>query len=97
MIELRNGSGAEEREPMELGKRIRHVIIQRINLANPIHWRDFRHLREIVDRSSDTDGLPMRVRDAVPEDAPAACEVMRRSITELCGADHGNDPVVLGR
>lgn len=30
-------------------------------------------------------------------DAAAACEVMRRSITELCAADHGNDPAVIGR
>src|SRR5437762_7754078 len=31
------------------------------------------------------------------EDAPAACEVLGRSISELCGADHRNDPVILGR
>lgn len=39
----------------------------------------------------------MRIRDAVPDDASAACEVMRRSIAELCGPDHGNDPVILER
>src|ERR1700722_3999876 len=39
----------------------------------------------------------MKVRDAVPEDASAACEVMRRSITELCGADHRDDPAILER
>jgi GNAT superfamily N-acetyltransferase len=39
----------------------------------------------------------MEVRDAVPEDAAAACLVMRRSIAELCTADHRNDPVVLQR
>lgn len=39
----------------------------------------------------------MRIRDAVPDDASAACEVMRRSITALCAPDHGNDPVILGR
>jgi GNAT superfamily N-acetyltransferase len=39
----------------------------------------------------------MKIRDAVPEDAAAACEVMRRSIVELCSADHGNDPAILGR
>jgi hypothetical protein len=39
----------------------------------------------------------MRIRDAAPDDASAACEVMRRSITELCASDHGNDPVILGR
>jgi hypothetical protein len=41
--------------------------------------------------------LPVNVRDATPEDGPAACEIMRRSIAELCVADHRNDPVILGR
>jgi len=30
----------------------------------------------------------MEIRNAVPEDAPAACDVIRRSISELCSADH---------
>ncbi len=43
----------------------------------------------------------MEIRDAVPEDAPAACEVMRRSISELCGAVHlpsgrGSAPISCG-
>jgi GNAT superfamily N-acetyltransferase len=37
------------------------------------------------------------VRDALPADARDACEVLRRSITELCAADHGNDPEILAR
>ena len=37
----------------------------------------------------------MEVRDAVPADAAAACAVLRRSITELCVADHRNDPGIL--
>jgi GNAT superfamily N-acetyltransferase len=37
----------------------------------------------------------MEIRDAVAEDAPVACQVLRRSITELCVADHGNDPSIL--
>lgn len=41
--------------------------------------------------------LTMKIRDAVPEDASAACEVMRRSILELCLTDHHNDPVILER
>jgi GNAT superfamily N-acetyltransferase len=41
--------------------------------------------------------IEMHMRDAVPEDAPSACEVIRRSISELCSADHHNDPVILGR
>jgi GNAT superfamily N-acetyltransferase len=39
----------------------------------------------------------MEIRDAVAEDAPAACQVLRRSIAELCVADHGNDPAILQR
>jgi GNAT superfamily N-acetyltransferase len=37
----------------------------------------------------------MEIRDAAPADAEAACEVMRRSIAELCVADHHNDPKIL--
>jgi len=39
----------------------------------------------------------VKVRDARPEDAEAACLVLRASIIELCAADHGNDPVLLER
>ena len=39
----------------------------------------------------------MEIRDAVPADAAPACEVLRRSITELCVADHRNDPKILAR
>jgi GNAT superfamily N-acetyltransferase len=39
----------------------------------------------------------MRIRDAILDDASAACEVMRRSIIELCAADHRNDPAILER
>lgn len=39
----------------------------------------------------------MQIRDALIGDAPAACAVLRRSITELCAADHGNDPAILQR
>jgi GNAT superfamily N-acetyltransferase len=39
----------------------------------------------------------MKIRDAVPADAPAACEVLRRSIIGLCAADHRNDPAILQR
>jgi GNAT superfamily N-acetyltransferase len=43
------------------------------------------------------DEVDMDIRDAMPADAPAACEVMRRSITELCVADHHNEPAILER
>jgi GNAT superfamily N-acetyltransferase len=39
----------------------------------------------------------MEIRDAVPDDAAAACNVLRRSISELCEADHRNDPAILAR
>jgi hypothetical protein len=39
----------------------------------------------------------MHVRRANTEDAAAACAVLRRSITELCHADHGGDEVILGK
>ena len=41
--------------------------------------------------------IGMKVRAAVPEDAAAACQVMRRSIAELCVADHRNDPAITER
>jgi GNAT superfamily N-acetyltransferase len=37
----------------------------------------------------------MEIRDARAEDAEAACDVLRRSITELCYADHRDDPAIL--
>jgi GNAT superfamily N-acetyltransferase len=39
----------------------------------------------------------VRIRDAKPDDAEAACAVLRASIIELCAADHNNDPVLLER
>jgi GNAT superfamily N-acetyltransferase len=39
----------------------------------------------------------IETRDAVPDDASAGCVVMRRSIAELCVADHKNDPMILAR
>ena len=35
------------------------------------------------------------IREAAPEDAEQGSLVLRRSITELCVADHGNDPAFL--
>ena len=37
----------------------------------------------------------MEIRDATLEDADAACRVLRESISQLCFADHGNDPAIL--
>jgi GNAT superfamily N-acetyltransferase len=39
----------------------------------------------------------MKIRDAKTEDARAATHVLRRSISELCAADHGNDPAILAQ
>jgi GNAT superfamily N-acetyltransferase len=44
-----------------------------------------------------TTGVSVHVRTAEPKDAAAACEVLRRSITELCEADHRNDEAFLAR
>jgi GNAT superfamily N-acetyltransferase len=41
--------------------------------------------------------MPQEIRVAIPEDVPAACQVMRRSIAELCAADHRNDESILLR
>ena len=35
------------------------------------------------------------IRDAVPDDAVAACQVLKESISRLCVADHGNDRAIL--
>lgn len=40
-------------------------------------------------------GQTRLIRGALPEDTPAACSVLVRSIEELCTADHRNDPDVL--
>ena len=37
----------------------------------------------------------LQIRPARLDDAAAACTVLRRSITELCAADHNNDPAWL--
>jgi GNAT superfamily N-acetyltransferase len=39
--------------------------------------------------------VALRIREARAEDAVAACDVLRRSILELCAADHRNDPALL--
>jgi GNAT superfamily N-acetyltransferase len=44
---------------------------------------------------SATDAENVTIRDAVPADAAAACGVLRKSISRLCVADHGNDPAIL--
>lgn len=37
----------------------------------------------------------MQIREATAEDAAEACRVLRRSIAELCRADHQDDPITL--
>ena len=39
----------------------------------------------------------MKIRDATAADAVAASEVLRASISELCAADHHNDPEIVRR
>jgi len=46
-------------------------------------------------RASASLGYEMEIRDAVLEDAAAVCDVLRRSITELCVSDHHGDAAAL--
>jgi len=39
--------------------------------------------------------IPVKIRRAELDDAAAVCDVLHRSITELCARDHHNDPLVL--
>ena len=39
----------------------------------------------------------MEIRDATSDDANAVYDVLRESISQLCVADHGNDPAILDR
>jgi GNAT superfamily N-acetyltransferase len=39
--------------------------------------------------------MVINIRKAVPDDAPAACSLLRRSIEHGCEADHGRRPEVL--
>jgi N-acetylglutamate synthase-like GNAT family acetyltransferase len=41
--------------------------------------------------------MQITIRRAVETDAPAACDVLRRSIRELCVEDHHNDEEILRR
>lgn len=41
--------------------------------------------------------MTINVRPAVPADVPAMSRVLTASITQLCGADHGNDPARVAR
>jgi GNAT superfamily N-acetyltransferase len=44
---------------------------------------------------SATGAATVAIRDAAPDDAFAACHVLRESISRLCVADHRNDPAIL--
>jgi GNAT superfamily N-acetyltransferase len=37
----------------------------------------------------------IQLRQALPNDAPAACELLRRAIEDGCAADHGGRPALL--
>jgi GNAT superfamily N-acetyltransferase len=42
-----------------------------------------------------TGAATIAIRDAAPDDAVAACHVLRESISRLCVADHRDDPAIL--
>jgi GNAT superfamily N-acetyltransferase len=41
--------------------------------------------------------MPLVIRDARDDDAVQGCEVLRRSIVDLCTVDHHGDPAILER
>jgi hypothetical protein len=43
----------------------------------------------------DAYGINLRSATLIAKNAPAACEVVRRSISKLCSAEHYNDPVIV--
>src|SRR4051794_28651794 len=74
MIEFRNGSAAEKRQPMKLSERIRNVIFLPIDLLDPIHQSTFQRFAcsaDVVRRTI----CRWRSR-RIPRDASAAREVM---------------------
>ena len=42
-------------------------------------------------------GSVFHIREAMPDDAPAICDVIKTSVTELCVGDHQNDLAILER
>jgi hypothetical protein len=57
-------------------------------------WRWLK-LAHAVPPESATGAANVALRDAAPDDAVAACRVLRESIAHLCVADHRNDPAIL--
>jgi GNAT superfamily N-acetyltransferase len=55
------------------------------------------HSRALRERKLGSIVPGIEIRGATLEDATAACSVLRRSITELCVADHENNPAILMR
>jgi quinol monooxygenase YgiN/predicted N-acetyltransferase YhbS len=67
------------------------------SLPHTVHFID--RVQKLIDHPLEvTRTRPiLEIRDAQLDDAPAACEVLRRSISELCVADHHNNPEILQR
>jgi GNAT superfamily N-acetyltransferase len=100
-IEVRHSGAIEECEPVQFRQRLRDLLVLPVDFANPVHWLPLRYgfFRNagIAIRRGLLNHTVMIIRDAVSDDAPAACQTMQRSIAELCAADHNNDPAVLQR
>jgi hypothetical protein len=98
LIEFGNGRAAEEGQAMQVRQGVRNVIFKPIDLANPVYLPTLSDLRSrialifslasAVGRSDSINDLAMKIRNAVPKHAAAACQFMRRSIAELCVASH---------
>jgi GNAT superfamily N-acetyltransferase len=83
---------------MKFRQRLRNLFVVPVNFANSVHRPPLATAFQrsgIANRSGLPDHAAMIIRDAVFADAPAACQTMRRSIAELCVADHNNDQAIL--
>jgi hypothetical protein len=82
---------------MKVCQRLGGFIVLPVNLANPVHRPAPQNIGffRVASRCGPVNDIAMIIRDAVPEDASAACRTNRRSIAELCVADHHNDRTIL--
>jgi GNAT superfamily N-acetyltransferase len=100
-IKLRKRRAIEECELVKFRQGVRDILVLPVDLANPVHRLsprpDIFDEFGIASQFEPVNDTAMIIRDAVSEDASGACQVIRRSITELCAVDYKNDPVVLQR
>jgi hypothetical protein len=87
LVKLRNGRAIKESQLVKVGERIGYFIIVPVNFPNAVRRPDLVCLPDYADSSgrpvavqrSVMNDIRMENNDAVPQDAPTACQVMRRS------------------